>query len=95
MKIGMVTKSFNCWMHDGAKRLCDLGLILVPDVNEFNGQLAESAVSQPMLYVPRLAARRAVPRKFRTVSVSLTKAYINYTFRFKVITRRSKLSKDY
>ena len=44
-------------MHDGAKRLCDLGLILVPDVTEFNGQLAESAVSQPMLYVPRLASR--------------------------------------
>ena len=46
-----------CWRHDGAKRLFDLGLILVPDVTEFNGQLAESAVSQPMLYVPRLASR--------------------------------------
>ena len=46
---------FICWMHDVAKRLCDLGLILVPDVTEFNGQLADSAVSQPMLYVPRLA----------------------------------------
>ena len=40
-----------------ARNGCDLGLILVPDVTEFNGQLAESAVSQPMLYAPRLASR--------------------------------------